>query len=270
MLQRLDLEPALDGRVWSYANAASQNRPHRHAELELNLVTRGRGTYLLGNLRYEIRRGDLLWLFPGQEHVLVDQTPEFTMRIAVFRRRVIRRVALDDASKPLLLRLFPGESCRRLTAEAFARCEQLLQELTAAHPSVALHNAGIAYTLLFAWSSFLDASHVPVRRLHPAVERAAQLLQGQHGDATLTQLAHACALSESRLSRLFHQQTGSTVVEFRSRGRLDRFFTVYADGHQRTMLDAALEAGFGSYPQFHRVFRSLMGCSPAAYFRERR
>jgi AraC-like DNA-binding protein len=31
------------------------------------------------------------------------------------------------------------------------------------------------------------------------------------------------------------------------------------------MLDAALEAGFGSYPQFHRVFKRMMGHSPMQF-----
>jgi AraC-like DNA-binding protein len=35
------------------------------------------------------------------------------------------------------------------------------------------------------------------------------------------------------------------------------------------MVDAALDAGFGSYPQFHRVFRAETGCAPAEYFRVR-
>ena len=57
---------------------------HRHAELEFNLVTQGAGLYLLANRKYQIRRGDLLWLFPAQEHVLIGQTTRF--------RNVDRRV----------------------------------------------------------------------------------------------------------------------------------------------------------------------------------
>jgi AraC-like DNA-binding protein len=34
------------------------------------------------------------------------------------------------------------------------------------------------------------------------------------------------------------------------------------------MLDAALEAGFGSYPQFHRIFKRVMGRSPGKYRRQ--
>jgi AraC-like DNA-binding protein len=32
------------------------------------------------------------------------------------------------------------------------------------------------------------------------------------------------------------------------------------------MIQAALEAGFGSYPQFHRVFRQTHGVGPQAFF----
>ncbi len=114
MLQRLKLPANLDGMAWRYANPAGANRGHHHAELELNLVTRGTGTYLLGNRHYQIRRGDLLWLFPTQEHVLIEQTPDFEMWIVVFRRRLIKRSAIDPAALPLQQRSFSGDTCRRL------------------------------------------------------------------------------------------------------------------------------------------------------------
>ena len=62
---------------------------------------------------------------------------------------------------------------------------------------------------------------------------------------------------------------GQTLLQFRNRCRLDRFFELYGDGSRRKMVDAALDAGFGSYPQFHRVFRAQIGCAPAEYFRVR-
>jgi AraC-like DNA-binding protein len=36
------------------------------------------------------------------------------------------------------------------------------------------------------------------------------------------------------------------------------------------LLDAALEAGFGSYAQFHRVYRKLVGTAPRDYLTTRR
>ena len=131
MLQRLKLPANLDGMVWHYANPAGANRRHHHAELELNLVTQGSGTYLLGNRHYQIRRGDLLWLFPAQEHVLIEQTSDFEMWIVVFRRRLIKRSATDPASLPLQQRSFyrghlpppasPGPLALRRTLRAARR-----------------------------------------------------------------------------------------------------------------------------------------------------
>jgi transcriptional regulator GlxA family with amidase domain len=55
-------------------------------------------------------------------------------------------------------------------------------------------------------------------------------------------------------------------VEYRNRLRLDRFESLLGQG-PANLLDAALEAGFGSYAQFHRVFRARLHASPRDYLR---
>ena len=77
--------------------------------------------------------------------------------------------------------------------------------------------------------------------------------------------ARAAGLSPARLSRLFKQQTGISLTSFRQRKCLERFIRLYRTGARYTLIEAALLAGFGSYPQFHRVFCRLMGMNPAAY-----
>jgi AraC-like DNA-binding protein len=267
MFERLDLPIELDGMVWRYDGPAAANRRHRHAELELNLVTRGHGTYLLEDRRYEIRRGDLLWLFPGQEHVLIEQTAGFSMWIAVFRRRALQRTVSDPSLRPLRERIHKGETCRRLGPEEFRRCDVLLREIAAYADNASLTNSGLAYALLLAWHIFASARHIPVRKLHPGVERVARAIRDGADGLQLDELGRIAELSPSRLSRLFRQQTGSSIVQFRNRQRIERVRRILQSQETATLLDAALEAGFGSYPQFHRVFRQLCGCSPADYVR---
>ena len=125
-------------------------------------------------------------------------------------------------------------------------------------------NAGLSYILLHAWKCFRHAKEISVKDLHPAVEQAAKVLcEGKQ--CTMKQLARKVGLSTSRLSRLFREETGSTLVDFRNRQRIQRFQNVYEFDRGYTLLEAALEAGFGSYPQFHRVFRHVVGCSPHEY-----
>jgi AraC-like DNA-binding protein len=82
-------------------------------------------------------------------------------------------------------------------------------------------------------------------------------------------LAKKLGLSPSRLTSLFREQMGVSIVEYRHRLRIERFFTLVAPGGGN-LLQAALDAGFGSYAQFHRVFRELLGTTPKEYLTGRK
>jgi AraC-like DNA-binding protein len=267
MRERLNLPPAWDGNLWICGHLGRARPVHRHAELEFNLVTQGEGTYLLANRRYRIGRGDLLWLFPGQEHVLVEESADFQMWVGVFRPRMVRRVATDPGSRVLGLADPPGEYCRRLGRGDLDRLVGLLTEVEATRDRPALFNTGSAYALMATWRAFEGAVDVPVGDVHPAVEKAARLIRSDPGVLRLGELARRSGLSPSRLSRLFKGQTGITWVDFRNRERIKRFLHAYGSGQRRNVIDAALQAGFGSYPQFHRVFRRVMGCTLASHRR---
>jgi AraC-like DNA-binding protein len=270
MRQQLALPPACDGDLWHYRNLGRDHAMHHHAELELNLITQGAGVYLLANRKYEIRRGDLLWLFPAQEHLLLEQTLDFEMWIGVFKPAVVRRISAQPPARVLREGDPDGEYCRRLPQRGFARLESLCSEVAAAREDRGLFNAGLSYALASAWQHFQNAAEVSVPDVHPAVEKAARLIRDENTALSLDALARRCGLSASRLSRLFKQQTGVALVDFRNRQRVERFLDLFGNGRRLKLLDAALEAGFGSYPQFHRVFKRVIGCSPGNYRRQHR
>lgn len=78
------------------------------------------------------------------------------------------------------------------------------------------------------------------------------------------EIAAALDVSYSRLFRTFKTRMGMSLVEYRNRLRLDRFAGL-VDRGCTNLLEAALEAGFGSYAQFHRVFRAQVHASPRDY-----
>ena len=82
------------------------------------------------------------------------------------------------------------------------------------------------------------------------------------------QIAARLDLSLSRLARVFKAEMGMSLVEYRNRLRLDRF-AVLLDRGRTNLLEAALAAGFGSYAQFHRVFRALRHMTPREYLQSR-
>lgn len=268
MRQKLQLPAHLYGDIWHYRHQGRANAMHHHVELEFNLVTQGRGLYLLANRKYQIHRGDLLWLFPAQEHVLVGQSQDFEMWIGVARPKIVRRLATDAGAKVLRAANPIGEYCRRLPQPAFVRLDLLLAEIAATRRQPGLFNAGLGYALLAAWQNFEHAADVPVHDVHPAVEKAARYIRDKSNAVGLNELARHAGLSPARLSRLFKQQTGTALVDFRNRQRIEKFLALYGAGQRTTMLEAALESGFGSYPQFHRVFKRVLNCSPGQYRRK--
>lgn len=77
-------------------------------------------------------------------------------------------------------------------------------------------------------------------------------------------LAQRHGMSATRLCRMFKSELGMSLVEYRNRLRMDRFLSLVQSG-RGDLLMTALDAGFGSYAQFHRVFRALHGDSPRAF-----
>jgi AraC-like DNA-binding protein len=77
------------------------------------------------------------------------------------------------------------------------------------------------------------------------------------------QIAAKLDISLSRLARVFKAQMGMSLVEYRNRLRLERF-DLLLDKGRTNLSEAALSSGFGSYAQFHRVFRALRQMTPRA------
>ena len=266
VVEDLGLRKGLDGWVVRHTVGTLRPRSHRHAELELNLVVRGTASYLMNDRRYELTAGTLTWLFPDQEHVLVDESADHALWWAVFRPSAVARIATSPHARPLLERDPVGRYSRRLDPQRVQQLAALFGELHAAGTvDDTLFNAGLSYLLASAWRAFLDSSEVVGDlEVHPAVDNVARLLQADPAVGDLTDLARTVGLSPSHLSRLFTTQMGVSISRFRNQQRLDRFIRLYRHGRGTTALAAAHEAGFGSYAQLHRVFRQETGRNPSA------
>lgn len=80
-------------------------------------------------------------------------------------------------------------------------------------------------------------------------------------------LAEGLGVSPSKLGKAFRAQMGIAFVDYRNQLRLQRFLKLVYPGGGNVSA-AARSAGFGSYAQFHRVFRALVGQSPKEYLKQ--
>lgn len=82
-------------------------------------------------------------------------------------------------------------------------------------------------------------------------------------------LARRCCLSPSRLSHLFKQQVGDTILNTVHKIRLEKAAELLAFT-TRQVAEIAEDVGFGSADHFTRMFRSAYGKTPAEYRRAKR
>jgi AraC-like DNA-binding protein len=106
--------------------------------------------------------------------------------------------------------------------------------------------------------------------VHPAVTIMVALFQG---DPTLktTELSPRLGLSVSLLGRLFKRDMGVSMVDYRNDIKMERFFQLVEGKGWRdiNLAEVSRAAGFGSYAQFHRLFRSRWAQAPREYLERR-
>jgi methylphosphotriester-DNA--protein-cysteine methyltransferase len=289
MLQSLKLGRAYDGLLFLADASRSLQRidSHCHAELELNLILRGTATYVVNGRRFMFSPRTLLWLFPQQEHQLVDRSDNAQFFVAVFKPSLINRscrtaiykglkqkVGEEDGVMSTLLspELFDLVQKTMVTVMHGALEPELLNREAGFGPRsgfVFEHhdpdalNAGLRFLLLLCWRIQLEGkSAARATILHPAVRRALKLLSEDATEQNLGELARACGTSKSYLSRTFHRQIGVPLNRYRNSLRLARFFDEYRQPDQKNLAEAVYAAGFGSYAQFYKVFTQAYGRGP--------
>jgi AraC-like DNA-binding protein len=235
--------------------------PHHHDELEVNVVTQGRASYLLEGRRYDIGARTMLWIFPHQSHLLFEHSSDFVMWIGVFRPQLVQPIEAGNGAAP-------QNGNRTLSRESHHALSEQFKALHATAWSDSHYDLGLSWLLVSCRKAFDEAGEGDEgESVHPSVAKAAHALRHEGTNWNLNQLARYSGASASWLSRLFGQQMGVSLTDFRNRQRFKKFSELYGHGRRRTLSQAAYEAGFGSYAQFHRVAQSVTGLSPRDWSR---
>ncbi len=289
MLADLKLGKEYDGLL--YLAEATRNlqqiESHHHVELELNLVVQGAVTYVMNGRRFAFSSRTLLWLFPQQEHQLVARSEDARFYVVAFKPSLIRRschapayeglkhkpreqdnilsTVLDPTSFDLISKIMNSLMQGSLDSDVLNREAGFgpASGFRFEHHNPDALNAGIHYLLLLCWDLQLKGNITRnAVALHPAVHRALKLLSEGNAEQDAASLARACGVSKSYLSRMFHQQIGVALNQYRNTLRLARFFEEYRQPEKTTIADAVYAAGFGSYAQFYKVFAQAYGHGP--------
>jgi AraC-like DNA-binding protein len=252
LYQPFPMAGAARGQIWQYAPRYRRPR-HFHPEPELNLITAGSASFGVGVATLPVAAGDLVWWLPGQDHELLEASPDFDLYVIGLAPALSERV-LGTGRAPA----YSGPTKVRLAPHALARLRARCATPIDGHePSAVETRVGDFWREAHALRAGASGMHALTRRaLASMLERP---------DLGRAQVARRARGYPSEVSRHFHENVGLTLTAFRTRLRLLRFIGM-ADGGASNLLSSALAAGFGSYSQCHRTFQKTFGCAPRDFF----
>ena len=238
--------------VWKYSEINKGRRPrHFHAEPELNLVVAGQATFGVGRARVQVSAGQLIGFPPGQDHVLLDASPD----VYLYSIGVEPTLAAEAAPRANSAPILPLRS--QLATEEL---KLLTQRCTDIVDREQVDGLGAELWQRAQWLQSRATNGV----VHVLTRRALSELV-RSPDSNREQLSRILRASPSDVSRYFHRDVGVTLVQYRTRARLLRLIQL-VDAGERNLKELARRVGFGSYSQCHRAFQAELGCAPSEFF----
>jgi AraC family transcriptional regulator len=251
----------------------------QHSHICIAIVVAGSFQYRSGTGDELMTPGSLLLGSAGQffecehEHGTGDRcvsfqySPDYFERIAadVGAPRVTSDFRFLRVPPLRMLAPITGKACAALARSAAADASEAAKR--SREPDVPWEELGVelaARTVRVAAGLSVDSSNTP-RGATARVTRIVRMIE-RHPSArwTLGRLANVADLSPYHFLRTFERVTGVTPHQFVLRSRLREAAMRLAAG-QDSVLDVALDCGFGDVSNFNHAFRAEFGTSPRAY-----
>lgn len=240
-------------------------RPDRHNEIELNLLTDGSLTYLLGGQRKTIEAGRLGIFWAAIPHQIVEiqgDAPYFvlTLPLSEFLRMGLH---LDSVNRVLRGELLIDSAQDETDELVFRRWER---ELKGGAPALerAAHLEVQARLLRFAGRLSDRATAPSAPMLSRADQLACYIAKNYQLPLTSQSIADANSVHPNYAMSLFRKTFGTTMTTFIIQHRIShaKRLLVTTDDN---ILNVALASGFQSLSRFNEAFKAACDCSPRAY-----
>ncbi|MFO1106020.1 MAG: helix-turn-helix domain-containing protein [Amaricoccus sp.] len=268
-----------DRLVVSYEEPGIMAAAHWHAQVEVNYVFRGTMRYAMQGHGVDLVAGDLAVFWGGLPHRVVD-TGEDTLFVAIhlplihfFRLRLAAEIqqrlmqgatlvtSADDAEEGPAFRRWVDYLC----SDDPLRIGHAIDEIL-----LRIERIRFAPYRLLGPEAAGPGPEAPDQVSFQSVGRICTFVaKNFREDICSTDIAHSADIHPKYAMSVFKKSTGMTLNEYVSLLRLS-YAQAQLMREDASVLEVAMESGFGSLSAFNKCFRKISGMSPNHFRREHR
>lgn len=254
-------------------------RPDHHNEIELNMLTKGSVTYLLGGRKVRMQAGSLNVFWAAIPHQIVDFNRDTRYFVATIPLAWFLQCKLSDRFvQPLLRGEVLAENLRgreRQAQDQFAQWERDLQQpdddvrhLVMLEMEARLRRMIAALDLPVASATpspaKVRATSLQGGELNKVEQIACLIAQRYTEPLTVTEIGRSVGLHPNYAMGLFKKAFGTTLIDYVMHHRISHAQRLLATTNDK-IVEVAFNSGFNSISRFNETFRRVCGCTPRQY-----
>jgi AraC-like DNA-binding protein len=257
-------------------NSCEMPTPHWHAQVEINFIYSGGLTYRMSNHDVDLVAGDLCLFWGGQMHRATSVEPEtefVTMHLPLthfFRLRLPAGLMHQLIGNATLVVPTTGQADREtflrmskyMLGGEPSRIEFAIEELLVRLNRIAFEPYRIV------GRAVEDEAESSERVPHRTIIRICDYIS-EHFRETISSadVAASVDIHPKYAMSVFKKSTGMTLNEYITLLRLSYAQSLLLED-EMTILDVAMESGFGSLSAFSQAFRRITGYTASEFRRE--
>ena len=252
--------------------ADAMSAAHWHDHVEINLLLDGAMTYLFNGRQERVEAGRLVLFWAAIPHQTILVTPEAPL-ICVYLPLVdFLALSIDKKARQAIMQgAFVVEPCRRETTpatvsawvEEWGRGDPVRRQLIADEAKLRVRRLILDHADNRGLSVVAAATPVSPAIRHSEV--LTDLINRHFSEPlNLADLGRRANVHPTTANRAFRDVLGISVMEYLTRYRLARAMQRLAETED-SILEIALDCGFGSSSRFYDIFKQRTGTTPRQF-----
>jgi len=250
-------------------------RPDHHNEIQLNMLVKGRVTYLLSDQTVHIRQGRLTAFWAAIPHQIIDYAPDTEYFVATLPLAWFLQCQLPDVLVQPLMR---GEVVEELQAERadldsvifrqwtgdLKANSKVIREIVTVEMETRLQRLAVMLESAKSGQQKRTAVKLQMSGLNKVEQMVCYIAQNYMEPITAENIGKVADMHPNSAMRLFKKTFGTTLVDYLTHHRIFHAKRLLATTDQK-IVDIAFNSGFNSISRFNEAFRRACGCTPRAF-----